>query len=212
MKERKPPLKNNNPQFTLLTFLRIYCKHLRSRRNNKVYIALRVAGGKLVYQEYTLYTPVLLCHCLGFPFLGAALSQSNRVEWGLTKQAACSHHWLWKLTSSTDRWEGCQTQWGWKYSCSIWTRQVRTSEGKQHCSDHDGGGGVHSSRWSWTQPRQGRKLLKALSKDRIFAKLPECHNHMESILSIFKARSAYYFHCQWNSLRITVCIFTPDNH
>lgn len=46
-------LKKKTLSSTLLTFQRIYYKHLRSRRNNKVYIALRVAGGKLVYQEYT---------------------------------------------------------------------------------------------------------------------------------------------------------------
>lgn len=53
MKERKSPLKKKTLSSTLLTFQRIYYKHLRSRRNNKVYIALRVAGGKLVYKEYT---------------------------------------------------------------------------------------------------------------------------------------------------------------
>lgn len=53
MKERKSPLKKKTLSSTLLTFQRIYYKHLRSRRNNKVYIALRVAEGKLVYKEYT---------------------------------------------------------------------------------------------------------------------------------------------------------------
>lgn len=55
---------------TLLTFQRIYYKHLRSRRNNKVYIALRVAGGKLVYQEYTLYTAVLFLSLSRFTIPG----------------------------------------------------------------------------------------------------------------------------------------------
>ena len=58
---------------TLLTFQRIYYKHLRSRRNNKVYIALRVAGEKISLARIYLYTGVLLCHCLDVPFLGTAL-------------------------------------------------------------------------------------------------------------------------------------------
>lgn len=41
---------------TLLTFQRIYYKHLRSRRNYKVYIALRVAGGKISLPRIYLYT------------------------------------------------------------------------------------------------------------------------------------------------------------
>ena len=47
----------------------------------------------------------------------------------------------------------------------------------------------------WNQPGQGRKLLKAESKDGVFSKLPACNNHSGFILSIFKVQPAHHFHC-----------------
>lgn len=86
--ERKKISFNKTLSSTLLTFPRIYYKHLRSGRNNKVYIALRVAGGKISLPRIYLYRAVILCHCLDFPFHGTALSISQIVWKGFNKEGS----------------------------------------------------------------------------------------------------------------------------
>lgn len=94
----------------------------RSRRNNKVYIALRVAGGKISLPSIYLYTVVLLCHCLDVPFLATAPQISQIMQKGVQQRRWYVHTTDFGSSHQVaiDGKKGCQTQKGpWKDSCSI---------------------------------------------------------------------------------------------